>query len=95
MKSIVDSMNVSLLHGDSNFVFLLVFLLLHPSKECIHCFNCDMCFVNSGDKADLFTGVFFNHYNPPDGFCFDIWCNDDPIQVIINFTLQCSYIENL
>lgn len=50
------------------------------------------CFVNSGDKADLFTGVFFNHYNPPDGFCFDIWCNDDPIQVMLYFTLQCIAI---
>ncbi|XP_076073575.1 lysosomal alpha-mannosidase-like [Mytilus galloprovincialis] len=35
---------------------------------------------NLGSKADLFTGVLFNGYGPPPGFCFDINCNDDPIQ---------------
>jgi lysosomal alpha-mannosidase len=23
--------------------------------------------------------VLFNGYNPPDGYCFDIFCTDDPI----------------
>ncbi|XP_031623847.1 lysosomal alpha-mannosidase-like isoform X1 [Contarinia nasturtii] len=32
-----------------------------------------------GSKADLFTGVLFNTYSPPPGFCFDILCSDDPI----------------
>lgn len=32
-----------------------------------------------GPKADLFTGVLFNTYSPPPGFCFDILCSDDPI----------------
>lgn len=27
----------------------------------------------------MFTGVLYNGYNPPDGFCFDIFCGDDPI----------------
>uniref|UniRef100_S4RY66 Alpha-mannosidase n=1 Tax=Petromyzon marinus TaxID=7757 RepID=S4RY66_PETMA len=30
--------------------------------------------------ADLFTGVLFNGYNPPPGFCFDQFCDDEPIQ---------------
>ncbi|XP_078495203.1 lysosomal alpha-mannosidase [Ciona intestinalis] len=29
--------------------------------------------------ADLFTGVDENGYNPPDGFCFDAFCRDQPI----------------
>lgn len=32
-----------------------------------------------GDKANLFTGVLYNTYSPPPGFCFDILCSDDPI----------------
>lgn len=34
---------------------------------------------NLGSKADLFTGVLYNTYSPPPGFCFDILCSDDPI----------------
>lgn len=30
-------------------------------------------------KADLFTGVLYNGYGPPGGFCWDQFCNDDPI----------------
>lgn len=32
-----------------------------------------------GKNADLFTGVLYNTYSPPPGFCFDILCSDDPI----------------
>lgn len=32
-----------------------------------------------GEKSDLFTGVLFNNYGPPPGFCFDILCSDEPI----------------
>ena len=35
--------------------------------------------VNIGKKAELFTSVLHNHYSPPEGFCFDIRCNDDPV----------------
>ena len=34
---------------------------------------------NLGKPAQLFTGILPNGYNPPPGFCFDIYCNDDPI----------------
>ncbi|XP_060578031.1 lysosomal alpha-mannosidase-like isoform X2 [Ruditapes philippinarum] len=34
---------------------------------------------NLGVKADLFTGVLPNMYQPPQGFCFDIFCSDEPI----------------
>ena len=27
----------------------------------------------------MFTGALFNGYGPPAGFCFDIFCGDDPI----------------
>uniref|UniRef100_A0AAG5DR66 Alpha-mannosidase n=1 Tax=Anopheles atroparvus TaxID=41427 RepID=A0AAG5DR66_ANOAO len=30
------------------------------------------------DDADLFTGVLFNLYQAPSGFCFDILCSDEP-----------------
>lgn len=31
------------------------------------------------DDSDILTGVLYNHYSPPPGFCFDILCNDEPI----------------
>ncbi|CRK93801.1 CLUMA_CG007329, isoform A [Clunio marinus] len=31
------------------------------------------------DDTDLFTGVLYNNYGPPNGFCFDILCDDEPI----------------
>jgi lysosomal alpha-mannosidase len=33
----------------------------------------------SGEQSDLFTGVLYNHYSAPPGFCFDYLCTDDPI----------------
>jgi len=32
-----------------------------------------------GKDSDLFTGALPNGYNPPEGFCFDDTCGDDPI----------------
>jgi len=32
-----------------------------------------------GDAGSLFTGVNYNLYQAPGGFCFDILCDDDPI----------------
>ncbi|KAL1110456.1 hypothetical protein AAG570_007987, partial [Ranatra chinensis] len=32
-----------------------------------------------GEAEKLFTGVLYNLYQPPNGFCFDVFCNDDPI----------------
>lgn len=34
---------------------------------------------NLGEASELFTGVLYNHYVPPPGFCFDESCNDEPI----------------
>ncbi|XP_044750282.1 lysosomal alpha-mannosidase isoform X3 [Coccinella septempunctata] len=34
---------------------------------------------NLGDAANLFTGVMYNTYSPPSGFCFDVLCSDEPI----------------
>lgn len=31
------------------------------------------------DDNDILTGVLYNHYSPPPGFCFDMLCNDEPI----------------
>ena len=33
-----------------------------------------------GESASLFTGAFAQHYHAPDGFCYDITCDDDPIE---------------
>ncbi len=30
-------------------------------------------------ESTIFTGVFDKHYSNPDGFCFDIICEDEPI----------------
>nr|XP_037875476.1 lysosomal alpha-mannosidase isoform X2 [Bombyx mori] len=32
-----------------------------------------------GKMSDIMTHTLFNLYNPPEGFCFDILCNDEPI----------------
>ncbi|KAI4469630.1 alpha-mannosidase [Holotrichia oblita] len=34
---------------------------------------------NLGEKSKIFTGVMYNTYSPPPGFCFDILCLDEPI----------------
>ncbi|KAL4702843.1 hypothetical protein ACJJTC_009308 [Scirpophaga incertulas] len=32
-----------------------------------------------GKQSDIFTGILYNRYSPPPGFCFDILCSDEPI----------------
>ncbi|XP_017796881.1 PREDICTED: lysosomal alpha-mannosidase-like [Habropoda laboriosa] len=32
-----------------------------------------------GSRADLFTVALYNTYSPPPGFCYDMLCNDEPI----------------
>uniref|UniRef100_A0A8D8ULU0 alpha-mannosidase n=1 Tax=Cacopsylla melanoneura TaxID=428564 RepID=A0A8D8ULU0_9HEMI len=32
-----------------------------------------------GPEGDFFTGVMYNIYDPPAGFCFDTYCDDEPI----------------
>ncbi|KAF5279397.1 hypothetical protein FQA39_LY05507 [Lamprigera yunnana] len=34
---------------------------------------------NLGNSSNLFTGVLYNTYSPPPGFCFDVLCTDEPI----------------
>ena len=34
---------------------------------------------NLGENSDIFTGVLYNLYMPPPGFCFDQECTDPPI----------------
>ncbi len=36
---------------------------------------------NLGSDGDLFTGILYNGYGPPAGFCFDTVCSNDFIQV--------------
>lgn len=36
-------------------------------------------FLFPGPQAELLTGALYNFYSAPDGFCFDILCEDDPI----------------
>ena len=35
---------------------------------------------NLGQDSDIFTGVLYNVYNPPKGFCYDQFCHDSPIR---------------
>ncbi len=30
-------------------------------------------------QDDLFTGILYDYYFPPQGFCWDLLCNDEPI----------------
>ena len=40
----------------------------------------EMLWNTDPEKDDtLFTGVLFNAYSPPPGFCYDLLCNDEPI----------------
>jgi hypothetical protein len=49
-----------------------LFAILHPKDR-------NKTIKNLPDDSDLFTGVLFNNYGPPNGFCFDIVCDDEPI----------------
>ncbi|XP_053694119.1 lysosomal alpha-mannosidase isoform X2 [Sabethes cyaneus] len=42
--------------------------------------NAEMIWRSSANlvDSDLFTGVLYNTYQPPPGFCFDILCSDEP-----------------
>ncbi|XP_066147908.1 lysosomal alpha-mannosidase-like [Euwallacea fornicatus] len=31
-----------------------------------------------GESSDIFTGILYNTYGPPPGFCFDLLCTDEP-----------------
>lgn len=36
-------------------------------------------YSNKNETQHLFTGVLYNGYSPPPGFCWDILCNDEPL----------------
>ena len=38
---------------------------------------------NYEEKSQIFTGVLYNGYNPPPGFCYDEFCEDPPIMVSV------------
>ena len=40
--------------------------------------------ANLGDTATIFTGILPDTYSPPEGFCWDQYCQNDPIMVIIS-----------
>ncbi|XP_040580756.2 LOW QUALITY PROTEIN: lysosomal alpha-mannosidase [Lepeophtheirus salmonis] len=40
----------------------------------------EMIWEGRPNGSRLFTGILPNHYVPPTGFCFDIFCNDDSIE---------------
>ena len=42
-------------------------------------FGLDVGSDSLGQSSWLFTGALYNGYGPPAGFCFDIFCDDDPI----------------
>ena len=47
---------------------------------------------NYEEKSQIFTGVLYNGYNPPPGFCYDEFCEDPPIQVSFFTKLFCIII---
>ena len=66
---------------ECNFSFNSLFLLY---IGCIWIINivCECRIVYFvGEASELFTGVLYNHYVPPPGFCFDKMCNDEPLMV--------------
>ena len=66
---------------DCNFSFNSLFF---KYKVCIWIINivCECRIVYLvGEASELFTGVLYNHYVPPPGFCFDEMCNDEPFMV--------------
>ena len=38
-----------------------------------------------GEATEIFTGVLYNGYGSPSGFCFDEGCDDPPIMVSISY----------
>ena len=42
-----------------------------------------------GQATEIFTGVLYHSYAPPEGFCFDQGCHDPPIMV----SCVCSYVH--
>lgn len=36
-------------------------------------------YIGPDDPLELFTSILYNLYVAPEGFCFDAFCNDDPI----------------
>lgn len=34
---------------------------------------------STGEDSDIFTGINYNGYSPPETFCWDIYCNDEPM----------------
>ncbi|XP_060520801.1 lysosomal alpha-mannosidase-like [Cylas formicarius] len=35
--------------------------------------------ASGGESSDIFTSVLYNMYDAPPGFCFDLFCDDQPI----------------
>ena len=42
---------------------------------------------DQSESSDLFTGVLYDHYGPPSGFCWDLICNDVPM-------MDSSHVDN-
>ena len=39
-----------------------------------------------GSSTEIFSGVLYEGYGPPKGFCFDEKCHDQPIMVCTNIS---------
>ena len=45
-----------------------------------------------GQTTEIFTGVLYDGYGPPKGFCFDEGCDDQPVMVSSECVLlMCMY----
>lgn len=41
--------------------------------------NLTLISLRTGSDGDVLTGALLNHYSTPGGFCWDIFCGDEPI----------------
>ena len=48
----------------------LVLRSLHDNKP--------LRYYITGEQSSIFTGIFYDHYSAPIGFCFDVVCRDEP-----------------
>lgn len=92
-RSLSSSSQV-IFHSQVCSSFLLVlWLLLSPSHFCNGCWILDYLLFTCGEcwskvltfchvHFQIFTGIFPVHYDPPEGFTFEINDVSDPIQVV-------------
>jgi len=63
--------------GSSLINVIRAFFYLDDVRKNVRLMYRKLCCL--GKDSELFTSVLYNLYVAPEGFCFDAFCNDDPI----------------